>query len=113
MMRPFTSTITIEEARKRLAANVRPIDRIERVSLADAAGRVAATDIVSSIDVPPFRRAAMDGYAVIAAEIAGASFQQPSRLRIVERIHAGKLPSERVGSNGCAEIATGGAVPDG
>src|SRR5205823_10152148 len=57
-MRPFTSTISLEEARARLDAALRPITRVERVALEDAAGRVAARDVVSPIDVPPFARSA-------------------------------------------------------
>ena len=63
-------------------SNVRPIDRTEWVPIIEAAGRVAAVDIAASIDVPPFSRSAMDGYAVVAADTAGASRQTPVRLRI-------------------------------
>jgi len=66
-MRPFHSTISLDEARRRLDAAVRPIARIERLRIQDAAGRVAAADVTSPLDVPPFARSAMDGYAVIAA----------------------------------------------
>src|SRR5439155_294537 len=44
-MRPFTSTIPLDEARRRLDANVRPIERTERISLRDASGRVAGAEI--------------------------------------------------------------------
>src|SRR4029077_8022969 len=73
VMRPFTSTISLDEARRRLDAAVRPIARTERVRLEEAAGRVAAADVTSVIDVPPFARAAMDGYAVVAADTDGAT----------------------------------------
>ena len=63
-MRPFTSTISIDEARRRLAASVLPITRTEPVPLAEAAGRVAACDIAASVEVPPFARSAMDGYGL-------------------------------------------------
>ena len=112
-MRPFTSTISLEEARKRLTTAIRPVTRTERVALAEASGRVVSADVASSFDVPPFPRAAMDGYAVVAADTNSASRASPARLRIVEQIHAGRLPSTRVEPGACAEIATGGAVPDG
>jgi len=85
-LRPFKSTISLEEARHRLAANVRPIERTEKVALADSSGRVAAADIRSTVAVPPFSRAAMDGYAVIAADTSAATSGQPARLRIADRI---------------------------
>jgi molybdopterin molybdotransferase len=112
-VRPFTSTISIDEARRRLAANVRPIERTERVGLADAPGRVAALDVVSTIAVPPFARSAMDGYAVVASDLKTGSRQAPVRLRIVDRIYTGEASKLTVASGSCAEIATGAPLPSG
>ena len=112
-MRPFTSTISLDEARRRLAAAIRPIARTERVRLADAAGRIVARDVTSRIDVPPFARSAMDGYAVLAADTSGATRAAPARLRVVERIYTGQMPRVSIASGVCAEIATGAPVPDG
>jgi len=112
-MRPFTSTISLEEARRRLAAAVRPIARTERVRLEDAAGRVAATDVTSPIDVPPFARSAMDGYAVIAADTSDASRSGPRRLRLLDRIYTGQPSAITVTPGACAEIATGAPLPRG
>src|SRR5262245_59544736 len=112
-MRPFTSTISLDEARRRLDANVRPIERIERVSLEHAAGRVAAADVVSTIDVPPFARSAMDGYAVVAVDTAGASREAPVRLRQLDRIFTGTVSTQVVARGTCAEIATGAPLPAG
>jgi len=112
-MRPFTSTIPLDEARRRLDAAVKPIARSERVDLAAAAGRVAAVDVRSPIDVPSFTRSAMDGYAVVAADTAGASRATPVRLRIVDRIYTGQVPKTPIGRGTSAEIATGAALPVG
>src|SRR5258708_38497306 len=112
-MRPFTSTIPLEEARRRLDAAVRPIARTERVRLEDAAGRVAAADVSSPMDVPPFARSAMDGYAVVAADVAGAARSAPVRLRLIDRIYTGQLSSATVERGTCAEIATGAPLPAG
>lgn len=112
-MRPFTSTISIEEARRRLAAGVRPIERTKTVGLHNAEGRVAAADVVSSIAVPPFARSAMDGYAVVASDTASASRERPVRLRILDRIYTGQVPRTRVDPGTTAEIATGAPLPDG
>jgi len=111
-VRPFTSTISFDEARRRLDAAAAPIVRTERLPLAAAAWRVAAEDVVSPIDVPPFARAAMDGYAVVAADTAHAD-ASPIRLRVVEQVYTGRPPSKRVVSGTCAEIATGAPIPDG
>jgi molybdopterin molybdotransferase len=112
-MRPFTSTISIDEARERLAANVQPMARTERVPLTHATGRVAATDLVASIFVPPFSRSAMDGYAVVAADTAGATQAAPVRLRVLERVFTGQTPTAALVAGTCAEIATGAPLPDG
>jgi molybdopterin molybdotransferase len=112
-MRPFTSTISLEEARRRLAAAIRPLARTECVGLANAAGRVVVRDVTSSIDVPPFARSAMDGYAVVAADTASATRRAPVHLRIVERIYSGQPPREPIAPGSCAEIATGAPMPAG
>ena len=112
-MRPFTSTISLEEARRRLTAAIRPIARTERVTLADAAGRVVASSVTSTIDVPPFARSAMDGYAVIAADTTAATREAPARLRIAERIYTGQMPRGPIARGLCAEIATGAPLPEG
>jgi molybdenum cofactor synthesis domain-containing protein len=68
---------------------------------------------VSPIDVPPFARSAMDGFAVIASDVAGASHERPVRLRIVDRIYTGRPSAATIASGGCAEIATGAPMPGG
>ena len=112
-MRPFGKTISIEEARAIIERAIHPIDRIEVLPLQQANGRVLAQDVVSSIDVPPFSRAAMDGYAVRAEDTAGASRTTPRTLRRIETIYTGQVPKNRVGAGECAEIATGAPMPDG
>jgi molybdopterin molybdotransferase len=112
-MRPFSSTISLDEARRRLDTAVRPIARTERARLDDAAGRVAAADVISAIDVPPFARSAMDGYAVMAADTEGASRSAPARLRMLDRIYTGQPSSIAITRGTCAEIATGAPLPDG
>jgi molybdopterin molybdotransferase len=112
-MRPFGKTIALEEARAIIERTVRPIDRVEVVPLDQANGRVLARDVVSNVDVPPFARAAMDGYAVRAEDTAGASPATPRRLQRFETIFTGQVPQRRVGPGECAEIATGAPMPEG
>jgi molybdopterin molybdotransferase len=112
-MRPFASTISLEEARRRLEAAVRPIVRTERGRLEEAGGRVASRDVTSAIDVPPFARSAMDGYAVIAADTAGATPATPIRLRLLDRIYTGEMSTVTLARGSCAEIATGAPLPAG
>lgn len=112
-MRPFQSTIPLDDARAQLAAAVCPLARTELVALAQLPGRVVARDVVAGIDVPPFARAMMDGYAVQAADTAGATHEAPRALTRVGRVFTGEVMTRTVGAGECAEIATGAPLPPG
>jgi molybdenum cofactor synthesis domain-containing protein len=112
-MRPIKDTIPLEEARQLIDDAMKPLARTESVSLEHANGRVLALDVTSDRDVPPFSRAGMDGYAVIAADTFGASRYEPKTLRVVETIYTGQVPTERVDRGAASEIATGAPMPDG
>jgi molybdopterin molybdotransferase len=112
-MRPCQKLMPVDDAMAILMAEIRPIEETETVSLISAGGRVLAEDIASPIDVPPFDRAAMDGYAVVSASTASACDGAPVVLRCVERIHAGSIAQRKVTAQTCIEIATGAALPTG
>ena len=112
-MRPIRETIPFDEALSLASDAVLPLDRRVQVDLANANGRVLCSTIYSTRDVPPFDRAAMDGYAVVAEDTFGASRQQPRLLRKVETIHTGSVPKKPVRSGECTEIATGAPMPEG
>ena len=81
----------------------------EEVALDDALLRVLAEDVASDLDLPPFDRAAMDGYALRAADVAGA----PVALEIVGEVRAGQWPDLAVGPGQAVRIMTGAPVPPG
>ena len=112
-MRPFRETIPIEHARALIAGATIPIHFTERIALGGASGRVVAVDVVADQDVPPFSRAAVDGYAVIADDTFESSKYQPKVLRLIEQIYTGGVPSATLGRLQCAEIATGAPLPAG
>ncbi len=112
-MRPFKGTIPLDQARALIDGAIRPIERMEHVALEAANGRVLARDVVSTADVPPFTRAAMDGYAVRAQDTTGASRAQPKTLTWIEKVFTAQMPSRTVGAGQCTEIATGAPMPDG
>ena len=85
----------------------------EPVELRDALGRVLARDVVSPVSLPLWDNASMDGFAVRAADVAGASGSAPVRLRVVETIAAGRRGSRAVGPGEAARIMTGAPVPAG
>jgi molybdenum cofactor synthesis domain-containing protein len=112
-MRPIRQTIPLDEARDLIARAIRPIERRERVALGQASGRVLAEPIVATLDVPPFARAAMDGYAVIAEDTFEASRYQPKVLTCIETLFTGAVPERTVARGQCIEIATGAPLPNG
>ena len=112
-MRPIRETLPLDEALAALLDAASPIERTERVPLRDASGRVLAADAIAAVDVPPFDRAAMDGYAVIAEDTFGAGLYAPRVLRRVEKVYTGQVPTRSVTHGECIEIATGAPMPDG
>ena len=112
-MRPFGDTISLEQARAVISGALRAIERTERVPLDRAHGRVLAQPVTATADVPPFSRAAMDGYAVRAADTAGASPAAPAVLTWIEKVFTGQMPQRTVGQGQCTEIATGAPMPPG
>ena len=112
-MRPIRETIPLDDALALLRTVGAPVERTERVAIRDANTRVLAADVVSSHDVTPFDRAAMDGYAVMAADTFGAGRYDAKILRVVEKVYTGQVPSRAVATGECIEIATGAPMPDG
>jgi len=112
-MRPIRNTIPLDQAKAIIDRAIRPIERVERVTLLEAHGRVLAQDIVSTSDVPPFARASMDGYAVRAADTSGASRTDPKILRRIEQLFTGQVSTHTLASGQCIEIATGAPMPAG
>lgn len=100
--------VGVDEALGTVLEAARPLPP-EEVDLDRALGRCLAVRIVASADMPPFDRTAMDGFAVRAADVAGA----PVELEIVEEIPAGKDPSRSVGAGQASAIMTGAPIPPG
>ncbi|MCZ7372091.1 MAG: molybdopterin biosynthesis protein, partial [Candidatus Methanoperedens sp.] len=112
MRKEFRKLVTVEEA-------VKIIDHLEihpnviEVKIENAFGHILAGDIVSQVDVPPFSRASMDGYAVIASDTYLAREDRPTELKIIGHIQAGKDPDLKIENGEAAEIATGAVMPSG
>jgi molybdopterin molybdotransferase len=84
-----------------------------RVPLDDALDSVLAQDVVSPVDIPAWTNSAMDGYAVLAADIRGAAKDAPVRLPVVETIPAGRFPERALAPGEAARIFTGAPMPEG
>jgi molybdenum cofactor synthesis domain-containing protein len=112
-MKPFTELTDRENAVKLIMQNIEPMSRVEAVPLGEAAGRVLAADVVAGFDVPPFDRAAMDGYAVKAKDTRGTAKDSPIRLKLIGAQHTGEPYGGEVGDGEALEIATGSPIPRG
>lgn len=111
----FLTILSREEALARFEAALFPRKlACERLALADALGRALGEDVVAPIDVPPFDRANVDGFAVRSSDLASASEAAPLRLRLNEEVIAcGVAPARPVLSGTATSIATGGPLPRG
>jgi molybdopterin molybdotransferase len=108
----FRSRATVGEVLTTIDACVNCLGA-EEVPLAEAAGRILAVDVVAAAPVPPFDRAAMDGFALRGEETFGADPYSPATFQVVGRSRPGGPMDGRVGPGQAAEIATGAPLPEG
>jgi len=111
----FLEVVSAKEAHARFskALDLQPKGS-EKVSLANALGRVLAEDTLAPVDAPPFDRASVDGFAVRSIDAAGASDANPVRLLLNNEVLAcGIEPKLAVTPGTATAIATGGVVPRG
>jgi molybdopterin molybdotransferase len=104
--------LTVEQALERVLSAFRPLEP-ERVDILDALGRVLAEDVHAGEDIPLLANSSMDGYAMLAADTAGASPDHPTRLRVVGEIAAGYVPQAKVTPGTAMRIMTGAPLPPG
>jgi putative molybdopterin biosynthesis protein len=111
----FLDVVDRDTAQRRWWAALRPeVLEPEQVALAAALGRVLATDIIADVDVPPFDRSNVDGFAVQAQDTFGAAEESPRLLAIhAEEIATGRMPTTPVEAGFATSIATGAVVPRG
>jgi molybdopterin molybdotransferase len=104
--------ITIQEALKRILSYASPLPAEEKHPL-DALGQVLTEEITAGFDIPPADNTAMDGYAVLAADTAGASEAVPAELRVVGEVAAGYEYEGEVTLGTAVRIMTGAPMPRG
>jgi putative molybdopterin biosynthesis protein len=111
----FLKILSREEALARFEAALFPrAIPSERLKLADALGAALAEDVIAPIDVPPFDRSNVDGFALRSADLAAAGEGAPVRLALNgETIHCGTAPVVQVKNGTATPIATGGPLPRG
>ena len=111
-MRGFRHRSTVEEALEAALAGIAALPP-EDVGVGECAGRVLAGDVVSGYNVPAFRRATMDGYAVRADDTYGSSAYNPLSLEVVGESLPGSIPEMEIGGGTAMRIMTGAPVPEG
>lgn len=104
--------LDIDRALRIMLESVGPLDT-EQVRLEDAHGRTLAQAVTSPIDQPPWDNSAMDGYAVISADVLAASADDPVVLDVVDEIAAGDRPRRALERGQASRIMTGAPVPEG
>src|SRR6516165_6769696 len=104
--------ISVDEALRIVLDNVAPLG-VERTSIIDALGRVLAEEVRSPRDIPGFDNSAMDGYAIRAADIEAANDSRPVRLKVLETVGAGVMPSVRIDAGQAVRTMTGAPIAEG
>ena len=104
--------IPMNEAVQIVMDSVKPLDSTT-VPLMESLGYTLSERVVSDINMPPFEKATMDGYAVVGADVVGACRSDPVSLEVVEEIQAGSVPTKSISSGLAARIMTGAPMPAG
>ncbi|MEN1759777.1 gephyrin-like molybdotransferase Glp [Anoxynatronum sibiricum] len=90
-----------------------PLTRSIHVPLMDSLGSVLAEEVVSDVNIPPFDRSPLDGYALRADDTVGASLEAPVTLSVIDYLPAGKVSQREVGTGQAIRIMTGAKIPQG
>lgn len=110
MGKEFLSLMEPSEVKK-ILDSLKLASNVEYINLRECWGRVLAEDICSAMDLPPFDRISMDGYALQAQDTFGASEDEPKVLKLVGVVRAGDVPSKDVLRGCCVEVGTGAPLP--
>jgi putative molybdopterin biosynthesis protein len=113
-MRMFRKLLTLEEAKRVIRQHFKPKPLgVEEISLLEAWNRVLAENITAQMDIPPFNRSTVDGYAVKAEDTFGAEENKPIKLKVCGTVNVGEMPKTIVKQGTAAEIVTGAPIPEG
>jgi len=104
--------ISVEDARARILERFGVLEAVD-VPLLEARGLVLAEDVRAAFNIPPLANTSMDGYAVRAADTAGATFEEPRTLRVIGYLAAGSIYEGEVGPGEAVRIMTGAPIPAG
>jgi putative molybdopterin biosynthesis protein len=110
----FRKLMTFDEAKRAISKQLKPKALgEEEISLLEGYNRILKEDIASTLDIPPFNRSTVDGYAVKAEDTFGAEENQPAKLKVCGVVNVGESPKISVAKGEAAEIVTGAPIPEG
>ena len=114
LMEMFRKLFTFDEARQIIHQHFKPKPLgVEEITLLGACNRVLAEDITATLDIPPFNRSTVDGYAVKAEDTFGAAENKPARLKLRGTVNVGEPTKTAVTCGTTVEIVTGAPIPEG
>ncbi|MFX1258572.1 MAG: gephyrin-like molybdotransferase Glp [Promethearchaeota archaeon] len=108
----FSKLISLDDAIKKINPFI-TLNKVIEVDVISALNRILAVDIESELDIPPFDRSAMDGYAVKAEDTFGASPKDPKKIILKGQIDIGEISDKELGEGEAIRISTGAAIPNG
>jgi molybdenum cofactor synthesis domain-containing protein len=108
----FSKLTSLEAAIDILFSKIK-INSSEEVEIGNVLNRILALDVISKIDIPPFDRSAMDGYAIKAEDSFGASPKNPKKIRLIGKIEIGETAKLKINKNEAIRISTGAPIPEG
>src|SRR3989338_4933155 len=105
--------ISVACAREKIVKTIAPLQKIELMEILSCSGRVSAQDMQSNENIPPFDNTAMDGFAVRAVDVKGASRENPKTLQVIENLPAGYTAKLSLKPSEAIRIMTGAPMPQG
>jgi molybdenum cofactor synthesis domain-containing protein len=108
----FSKLISLEDAVKKINPLIK-LNNVIEIDVSSALNHILAIDIESNLDIPPFDRSAMDGYAVKAEDTFGASPKNPKKVKLKGQIDIGESSEMKLSKGEAIRISTGAVIPDG
>ena len=105
--------ISVACAREKIVKTIAPLQKIELMEILSCSGRGSAQDMQSKENIPPFDNTAMDGFAVRAVDVKGASRENPKTLQVIENLPAGYTAKLSLKPSEAIRIMTGAPMPQG
>ncbi|MEM3550445.1 MAG: molybdopterin-binding protein [Candidatus Bathyarchaeia archaeon] len=110
----FRKLLTFEEAKHVIIQHFKPKPTgFEEIPILKAFKRILSEDVKATLDIPPFTRSTVDGYAVIAEDTFSAEESRPVKLKLCGTVSVGENPSAKLMHGGAFEIMTGAPLPQG